>query len=138
LYSYLAGGEGKIKKKDKIMVAETGTVRLRESLPIVQGSSSSAGVTKTISTAAVAKTTNTHLIDARTRAPSTDQMQSLPQPLYRSLSLRKFCSHGIERFPYAVLCISPRDKLIVSVGNAMFSCFWSAGIMAGVPAPLPR
>jgi hypothetical protein len=32
-----------------------------------------------------------------------------------------------------VFCISPRDKLIVSVGNAMFSCFWSAGIMAGVP-----
>jgi hypothetical protein len=65
------------------VVAETGTVRLRESLPIVQGSSSSAGLTKTISTAA-AKTTNTHLIDPCTRAPSTDQMQSLPQALYSS------------------------------------------------------
>jgi hypothetical protein len=83
---YPAGGEGKVKK-GKIVVAEMGTLRLRVCLPIVQGSSSSAGVTKTISMAAVAKSTNAHLIDPCTRASSTDQMQSLPQRLYRSLSL---------------------------------------------------
>jgi hypothetical protein len=75
LHWYPAGGERKVKK-GKIVVAETGTVRLRVCLPIVQGSSSSAGVTKTISTAAAAKTTNTHLMDPCTRAPSTNQMQS--------------------------------------------------------------
>ena len=105
LYWYPAGGEGKVKK-GKIVVAETGTIRLRVCLSIVQGSSSSAGVTKTISMAAAAKTTNAHLIDPCTRASSTDQMQSLPQPLYRSLSLRKFCSHGIELFTHTQCSVS--------------------------------
>jgi hypothetical protein len=77
LHWYPAGGESKVKK-GKILVAETGTVRSCLCLPIVQGSSSSAGVTKTISTAAAAKTSNTHLIGPCTRDPSTNQMQSLP------------------------------------------------------------
>jgi hypothetical protein len=59
LYWYPAGEQGKVKK-GKIVVAEMGTLRLRVGLPIVQGSSSSAGVTKTISMAAAAKTTNAH------------------------------------------------------------------------------